>query len=229
MQVLKSLKLLFTATLLISGLVHADAPPAQPQYTLLSTPQPTANRAKIEVIEFFWYGCPHCYHLEPQLENWASHLPPDVDFKRVHVAWGDAQEKHGQIFYALEAAGLTNRLHKAVFDTVQGGNGAERLELRDPDVLKTWVKQHGVDGNHFMDLYNSFGVIAQAKNAKQLGEDYQIDGVPTFIVQGKYKTSPSMINDEEGHVFFNVLDSIIAKERAAMKKAPAKGKGKAKK
>lgn len=214
---MRIIKLLFISLLLCAGSAQAKIELGK-DYQAVAQPQAVDDPKKVEVIEFFWYGCPHCYHLEGKLNSWRAALPKNVVFKRIPVTWSPSHEKHAQIYFALEAMGLTNQLHDRVFDAVQGqGSSPERVELRDEDKLGEWMAKQGVNKDKFLAAYKSFGVISQLQRAKQLSSAYQVSGVPAFYIQGKYTTSPSMVNNEDR--VFTVINELIAQEQP--KAAPA--------
>lgn len=206
---MRLVKALLASVLLWAGASQAALVEGK-DYQNVAQPQAVDGSKGVEVAEFFWYGCPHCYHLEPKINAWKAQLPKNVVFKRVPVLWSPGHEKHAKIYYTLEALKLTDRLHGRVFDAVQGQGAAGRVELRDDDKLAAWATQHGVNKGQFMAAYKSFGVVSQVQRARQLGSAYQINGVPTFIVQGKYMTSPSLVGNEDR--VFQVLNELIARE-----------------
>lgn len=208
--------------ILTAGLLASTAALAYTEgkdYKALAKPQPVAVAGKQEVIEFFWYGCPHCYAIEPAVESWAAKLPANVNFRRVHVMWDgrNDMEGHAKIFLALEAMGLTAKYQMAVFDAVQ----KDRIELRKEDVLFDWVKKQGIDLAKFKANYNGFSTQMQLNKLTEMTKTYAIDGVPTFIVNGKWVTSPAMVGKEDDTIT-KVIDELLAKTPAA--KAPAKPK-----
>lgn len=211
-------KFLLAALLLCAGSAHAKLV-ADVDYQAVAQPQAVDDATKVEVVEFFWYGCPHCYHLEGKLNAWRAKLPKNVVFKRTPVIWSPGHEKHAQIYYTLEAMNLTNQLHDRVFDAVQGqGSTTERVELRDENTLVEWIAKQGVDKAKFLAAYKSFGVLSQVQRAKQLATAYQVSGVPAFYVQGKYTTSPSLVKNEDR--VFSVLNELIAQEQPKKTTAP---------
>jgi thiol:disulfide interchange protein DsbA len=184
-------------------------------FKALSKPIPVAVAGKQEVIEFFWYGCPHCFSVEPAIEAWAAKLPKDVNFRRVHVMWDgrNDMEGHAKIFLALQTLGLDGKHQMAVMKAVQ----QDRIELRNEAKLFEWVKTQGIDVAKFKAVYNGFSTNAQLKNLATMTRDYQIDGVPTFIVNGKWVTSPAMVGAEDATVT-KMIDELLAKGRTAPKK-----------
>ena len=164
------------------GLAHAQ-PKAGAEYRELSTPQPTDAAGKIEVLEFFWYGCPHCYNFEPVLESWVKKLPKDTQFRRVPAMFNDEYAQAARAYYALEAIGEAERLHKALFDAVHTGS---RLRVANEAALTEWLGKQGVDTKQFAAAYRSFSVEGKLKRAAQLTQAYKIEGVPTMAVNGRY-------------------------------------------
>ncbi|XZG70768.1 thiol:disulfide interchange protein DsbA/DsbL [Chitinibacteraceae bacterium HSL-7] len=188
----------------------AAAPVEGKEYKRLAKPQPVAVKGKLEVIEFFWYGCPHCYAVEPHVETWAKKLPKDVNFRRIHVMWPGRNdlEGHARIFAALDQMGAGEKYAGRVFSAVQ----KDRIELRREDVLFKWVKDQGIDVAKFKSYYNGFSMNNTLKKMAEDTARYNIEGVPTFIVNGKYQTSPSMVGSE-GAEIFAVIDQLLAAER----------------
>jgi len=164
------------------GLAHAQ-PKAGVEYRELSTPQPTDTPGKIEVIEFFWYGCPHCYDFEPVLNPWVKKLPKDVQFRRIPAIFNDEWEKSARAYYTLEAIGEGERLHKPLFDAVHTGS---RLKVANEAALTEWLGKQGVDTKKFSAAYRSFSVEGKLKRAAQLTQTYKLEGVPAIAVNGKY-------------------------------------------
>jgi thiol:disulfide interchange protein DsbA len=163
-------------------------------YTKLAQPAPVSTPAgKIEVVEFFSYGCPHCYALEPTLETWTKRLPADVVFKRVPVGFNALYENYQKIFYALEAMGQVEHMHRKVFDAIH----QQRQRLDKEADIAAFMSANGVDGAKFLEQYKSFSVQAKAKQAQQLSNSYKIDGVPAMGVQGRYVTSGSQAGSNE--------------------------------
>jgi protein dithiol oxidoreductase (disulfide-forming) len=170
------------------------APVEGTHYTKLAQPAPvTAPAGKIEVIEFFSYGCPHCYALEPTLEAWVKRLPGDVVFKRVPVGFNALYENYQKIFYALEAMGQVEHMHAKVFNAIH----QQRQRLDKEADIAAFMTANGVDGAKFLEQYKSFTVQSKARQAQQLSQSYKIDGVPAMGVQGRYVTSGSQAGSNE--------------------------------
>ncbi|QWD72325.1 thiol:disulfide interchange protein DsbA/DsbL [Polynucleobacter sp. UB-Raua-W9] len=176
--------------LCLSGLVGAQSQKIEEgfDYRILPIAQPVETKGKVEVIEFFWYGCPHCYDFEPELTSWMKRQPKDVTFRRVPVAFRDDFMPHSQLFYALEALGKGDALNEKVMYAMH----KENKRLLTESEIADWVASQGIDRNTFLATYRSFAVASKARAAKQLAEAYRIDGVPTIVMQGKYVTSPSI-------------------------------------
>ena len=156
---------------------------AQGNFTELKTPQPIeAQAGKIEVVEFFWYGCIHCYNLEPALESWVKKLPPDVQFRRVPAVFNPRWGHDAAIFYAFEAMGLLDKLHKPLFDAIHRGG----LRTDNPQALDQWLQKQGVDPKKFNETMRSFAVQSKTRRAIQLTTGYAIEGTPAMAVQGRY-------------------------------------------
>jgi len=176
-------------------------------YRVLPITQPIDAKGKVEVIEFFWYGCPHCYEFEPELKGWIKRQNKDVAFKKVPIAFREELMPHSQLFYALEALGKGDTLN----DKVMFAMHRENKRLLNENEIADWVAAQGVDRNAFLAAYRSFAVLSKARAANQLGNAYRIDGVPTVAVQGKYITSPSIAGSRAKAV--NIMDFLVNKVR----------------
>jgi len=183
------------------------APVEGTHYVKLSQPLPVTP-GKIEVIEFFWYGCPHCNAFEPMLDAWQKGLPADVAFRRVPVAFRDEPfTAHQRIFYALDAMGLIPTMHRKVFYAIH----AERQRLDKPQEIAAFMAKNGVDSAKFLENYNSFSTQTKVRQAAKLAADYKIDGVPAIGVHGKYFTSGTLAGTPEGSL--KVAEYLIQRER----------------
>lgn len=207
----KLLGILFLSMGLMANAAHAtpDAPKLGTDYTVLAQPQPVSTPpGKIEVTEFFWYGCPHCYALEPLIEAWARKKGDDVVFRRVPVAFRPDFEPHSRLYHALDAMGIAEQMTPKVFNEIH----VKKNYLLTPEAQATFLAKNGVDRAKFLEAYNSFGVQSAVKRDAGMLNDYKIDGVPTIIVQGKYVTSPAQTNSLDGTI--KVLDWLDAQVRA---------------
>ncbi len=172
-----------------SPLAFAQSAPVEGRdFVKLPAPVPVPGGGKVDVIEFFWYGCPHCYAFEPALEGWVKKLPTDVGFRRIHVAFTSMHEGHAKIFYAAEQLGLVDRVHKLIFNAMHQQN--MRFQ-REAEVLD-FVKANGIDSVKFGEAMRSFGVATKVQQAKQLVDSYKVDGVPGLGIHGRWFTSPSL-------------------------------------
>jgi protein dithiol oxidoreductase (disulfide-forming) len=208
----------------------AGASPSSPQngvdYRTLDKAQPTESGNKVEVTEFFWYSCPHCNALEPTLEQWVKKQGDNIVFRRVPVAFRDSMVPQQKLYYALEALGKVDELHKKVFDAIH----QQRQRLDTDATIVDWVTKQGIDKQKFLDVYNSFSVQSKARRAAQLQTAYQVDGVPLIAVEGQYMTSPSIVgaslgNQPEPALFsatLQVMDWLVAKAEKELKTADAK-------
>ncbi len=170
-------------SLLVPLLIAAPLAFAQGNYTELKTPQPVeAQGGKIDVVEFFWYGCIHCYNLEPALESWVKKLPPDVQFRRVPAVFNPRWGHDAAIFYTFEAMGLLDKLHKPLFDAIHRGG----LRTDNPQALDQWLEKQGVEPKKFNETMRSFAVQSKTRRAIQLTTGYAIEGTPAMAVQGRY-------------------------------------------
>ena len=186
-------------------------------YRVINPPQTTESGKKVEVLEFFWYGCPHCNALQPPLRTWLKQKPADVEFRRVPAVLSDSWVPLTRAYYAHEVVGALDKLHHETFSAIHEKN----LRLQDPKVLFDWVAKNGVDRQKFADAYGSFGVQSRSQRSIDMTRNYDISGTPTVTVDGKYLVAPSMTLKPDRNVdyekFFQVLDQIIAmarKERA---------------
>jgi thiol:disulfide interchange protein DsbA len=177
-------------------------------YVRLKNPQPVETGKKIEVIEFFSYGCPHCSDLEPILQAWMQKLPPDVQFRRVPVIFQQRWEALAKIYYTLDAMGDEARLSPEVFKAVHV-NG---VPLYQDKAFFDWAASHGLDRNRVAEVYGSFAVSSKFNRAKALAQTYNIQSVPTMIVDGKYLTASDKVGTHAA--LPPVLDALIAKARA---------------
>lgn len=207
MHLNKWLGLIGLSLALVAGSAAAQMR-AGKDYKPMANPQAVETGEKIEVIEFFWYGCPHCFDLEPFLKKWTAKLPKDVEFRRIPAIPTERWMPNARTFYTLEAMGLLERMHGEVFDAIH----IDRVNLNDERVQLDWMAKKGVDRAKFAEAWKSFSVQSKTKRAAQLTQAYDITGVPALVVDGKYQTSVSMTGSPEG--LMQTLDGLIAKARA---------------
>ena len=167
-----------------------------------------APAGKIEVVEFFWYSCPHCNAFEPMLAAWIKKLPKDVSFRRVPVAFRDDFVPQQRLFFALDAMGLIEKLHSKVFAAIH----VEKKQLVQGDVIGDWVAAQGVDRAKFMEQYNSFSVASKATKGAQLQNTYKVEGVPALGVAGRFYTDGSLTKNMERAL--QVVEALVTAIRA---------------
>jgi thiol:disulfide interchange protein DsbA len=189
----------------------AWAQPGKYQYTELKPPLPVEAQGKnVEVVEFFWYGCPHCYNLEPLIERWVKKLPPDVQFRRIPAVFNERWAHDATIYYAFEALGLLDKLHRPFFDAIH----RDRLRTDDQQALAEWLQKNGVEPKKFIETMKSFSVQSKARRAIQLTTGYKIDGTPALAVQGRYTVSTEQGRSHEGMLeTVSYLVDMLRKEK----------------
>ena len=191
---------------LILAVPAAAAPVEGKDYVAVPLPQAKlAGSGKVEVTEFFWYGCPHCFALEPRLTAWLAQLPKDVQFRRVPAVLAAHWQPMAKAFYALEATGID--LHAKMFNAIH----VERLNLNDEQTFLQWVGKQGADSTKVGDAYRSFGVSSKLQAARQMNVNLGLTSVPSLVVGGKYLTSPSMAGGTDQ--MFQVVDYLIEQSR----------------
>ena len=187
-------------TLALGSALAAFAGPVAAQlvegknYARLKAPVPVETGKKIEVIEFFSYGCPHCAELEPYLTAWLAKLPPDVQFRRVPAVFNPRWEHDAEIFYTFDALGVLDKVHKPFFDAIHTGG----LRTDNREALEQWLQRNGIDPKKFNETMKSFTVKSRTGRAKQMSVAYNIDGTPAMAVQGKYTVSADQGGSREG-------------------------------
>ncbi len=178
-------------------------------YETLSPAQPTQNLDKIEVIEFFWYGCPHCYSLEPTMEKWLKTKPANVEFIRQPAIFSSLWGKHAKAYFVAEALNVVDKVHADFFDAIQN----KKQKLTTEDQLAAFFVAHGVDETKFRETFNSFLIDAKLRQAKAMAPRYGITGVPAIIINGKYKTNGPLAKSHENMI--KVMDQLIQQESQA--------------
>ena len=200
----KALFLLATFFTLAAGGAWSQDHPA---YSLLNPPQPTDGSGKIEVIEFFWYGCPHCYALEPAVNAWLKTAPKDVEFKRIPAFPSESWGQMASVYYTLEAMGLLDQYHQKVFDAMHKQN----VPLANKNKRDEWLKANGIDPAKYAEVEKSFTVASKVARARQLTQSYKVDSVPRVIVNGKYVTSAEQAGGADK--VFPEVDQLVAMAR----------------
>lgn len=197
---------LSTGSLFRAGLASGAAP-EQP-YEVLAPPQPVATGDQVEVIEFFWYGCPYCFELQPSLEAWLRKKPADIAFRRVPAVRSEKWEPYVRIFYALAELGELERLHQKVYEA----HHVDGLAMGQPEVVAQWAARHGIGREKWLAAYNSPRVAEGVAVARESTARYKIPGTPSLVVDGRYLTSSILAGSVPGLI--PVLDELIRLARA---------------
>lgn len=197
------------------------------EYQVLQAPQPTESGDRIEVLEFFQYTCPHCYHFTPNLEAWRKHLPADVAYRRVALSFDPAGQNLVRLYYTLEALNKTDELHDKVFDAIH----KLHRQLTEANDIADFMASNGIDRAQWMATFNSFSVVTRSQQSGKLVAAYQIEGTPTIAIDGKYLTAPSMIKVDSSDRAnaaemarvgaLSVMDYLIDRTRHDRHPAPA--------
>ena len=177
-------------------------------YEPLTPAQPTQSADKVEIIEFFWYGCPHCYAFEPLIDKWSKSLPKNVEFIRQPAVFNEVWAKHAKAYYVAESLGIVEKVHADLFDAIQ--NKKEPLDTEAS--LAQFFAAHGVSEAQFKEAYSSFGVDSKVRQAPVSAAKYGITGVPTVIINGKYKTNGTVAGSHEKMI--EVMNTLIKQESA---------------
>jgi thiol:disulfide interchange protein DsbA len=203
--------LLGAAAFGLPGLAWAQKKPEEgKEYRALDKRAGTeAAAGKIEVIEFFWYSCPHCNAFEPKLVNWIKGVPADVVVRRVPVAFRDDFVPQQRLFYTLEAMGKLDEVHHKVFEAIH----VNRQPLNREELIVAFAEKNGLDKAKFQELYNSFSVQTKARRAAQLQDAYKVEGVPAMGIAGRYYTDGTMAGNMDRAL--QVVDYLIAEARKA--------------
>ena len=188
---------------------HMAKPEAGTDYLVLDKRTAVeAPAGKIEVIEFFWYSCPHCNAFEPALEAWVKRVPKDVSVRRVPVGFRDEFVPQQRLFYTLEAMDLVDKLHAKVFAAIH----ADKLPLNKGELIGDWVAKQSVDKAKFMEQYNSFAIATKVSRATQLQNAYQVQGVPALGVAGRFYTDGTLAKNMPRAL--QIVDHLVAEVRA---------------
>lgn len=196
--------------ILLAGLLACFTATANAQtgYELLASPQATANPDKIEVQEFFWYGCPHCFQFEPHINDWKATKPDNVEFVNVAPPLNPAWKVHSQAFYAAQVLGVLDKFHEPMFNAIH----KDKNPMRKPKDVMKLVESLGLDAEEFGKTMKSFNVDAKIRQSLQQARDAGISAVPTVIINGKYRTSGSVAGSYPNLI--KVLNELIEKESA---------------
>jgi thiol:disulfide interchange protein DsbA len=186
----------------VTGIEYQEIIPAQ---------QTRAPQGKIEVVELFWYGCPHCYRLEPDLQKWLKNKPDNIYFYKMPAQYNKHWEIHAAAYYTAESLGLLDKMHMAIFKEIHDkGN-----KLANADQLAALFLRYGVTRDKFMKVFNSFAVRSRQAHAKGMAQRYGAHSVPTFIINGKYRTNETSAGSRKD--MFAVIEELVASEAKAQK------------
>jgi thiol:disulfide interchange protein DsbA len=208
-------QLLLTLSLLVFGLPCIAADDAAKSYVagtdydLITPPVRAVDPTKIEVAEFFWYGCSHCYSFEPIVQAWKKTLPEDVKFRGVPAVWQEKMELHAKAYYAAEALGVLDTMNMVLFQAMN----VDRKPLSSQKEIAALFTAHGVSEEDFNKAFNSFGVSSQVRQAVAIGKAAQLTGTPALMVNGKYHVTGRKAGSQAD--MLKVVDFLIEKERAA--------------
>jgi len=176
------------------------------QYKRLAAPVPTVDASKVEVVELFWYGCPHCYRLEPDVKKWLKNKLANVVFVRVPAVFRPLWGFHAKVYYTAEVLGVLDQVHPAMFEAMH----VQRRKMNTVDEVKALFGQYGVTSEKFDNAFNSFAVDAKVRRATDLTRRYGLEGVPALVINGKYVTDGVMAHGNNG--MLQVTDYLISKE-----------------
>lgn len=175
-------------------------------YTVIENPARAEPGDDVEVLELFWYGCPHCYHLEPHIERWLDSKPEGATFRRLPAAAASRWVPHARYYFAAESMGLLDQLHQPLFKALHD----DKRPLLSDDQLIAFAAEQGVDKDEFAAVFRSFPIDMKVRKSAQLVRGYQLDGVPAIVVNGKYLTSSSQTGSRAK--MFEVIDALVAQE-----------------
>ncbi len=197
-RILVSVLALMLSTYVIAAEPYKNIVPAQPTQV---------PEGKIEVVEIFWYGCPHCYDFEPHVNNWVANLPEDVEFRRMPGIFSKSWVAHARAYYAAEKLGVLEQIHTPLFEALH----KDRKRIFSESELKDFFESKGVDGDEFTRAYNSNEVEVKFKQAFLMGQRYKITGVPAVVVNGKYMTGAALAGSYDN--LLKTMDMLVDKER----------------
>jgi protein dithiol oxidoreductase (disulfide-forming) len=194
-------------------MAHGE-PAAGRNYTVLDPPMPVESPDKIEVIEFFWYGCPHCYRFEPYLDKWSTTQPEDVRLRRVPAIFNQRWAHDAATFYAFEALGVLDKVHQPFFDAIH----RDHLQSDNKQAMHEWLSKQGIDPKKFDEALTSFGVQSKVRRALQLTTGYGVDGTPSLAVNGRYRISAEQAKNQEDMLATATYLVGLERKRLATKK-----------
>ncbi len=200
------LGVLIFPTMTLAGVLSANYQEGA-AYQIIVPQQPTSNKEKIEVVELFWYGCPHCHRFEPFVERWLESKPDYVEYVRLPAIFRENWAIHAQAFYAAEALGVVEEIHKPLFTAIH----AHKRKLDSEESLAEFFAENGVDKDEFINAFRSFGVKAKVQHARVMSRRYGITGTPGMVVNGKYRVDGNICNCGFNEII-NIVDFLAQKE-----------------
>ena len=201
---MKRYSLLFS---LLFTLAFVNSASAKEPYKTLKEPQPTqVAEGKVEVVEVFWYGCPHCYDFEPYIKNWMKKMPENVEFRRVPGIFRESWIPHARAYFTALELGVLEQIHGPLFDAMH----KEKKPMNNQSALRSFFVEHGVDGKQFDEVYESDSVNDKVKESFKAGRKYQIRGVPSIVVNGKYLVGTDTAGGQEN--MLKVVNELVDKE-----------------
>jgi len=204
--------MLLALLFLVSGNALAEARQEEfkegMDYEAISPPQPTSDPSKIEVMEFFWYGCPHCLHFEPTLNAWVKKKPASVSFIRQPAIFNERWAAHAKAFFTADVLGVEEKMHADFFDAIQN----KKRSLESEDDLARFFAEHGVAEKDFHAAYKSFAVDARMRQGEPLAAKYGVTGTPTMTIDGKYRISPGQAKSFDRMIV--ITEALVSKEQA---------------
>jgi len=192
--------------MLLPAISQASDYSAGIDYDALETPVATQSGDKIEILEFFWYGCPHCFHFEPALNKWKKDLPTNVTFTRLPSPLNPSWMVHTKAYYTLQTMGEAEKHHDAIFQAMH----VQKQKLNNKASIATFLASRGVNKDSFLANFDSFAVEMRARQALQLGQSYKVSGVPMLAINGKYTVSASKAGGYDGMI--KITRHLIEKE-----------------
>lgn len=194
--------------LLIPVFAHAAEFEEGRNYSRIVPAQPTESPGKIEVVELFWYGCPHCYRFQPYLERWVKRLPADVEYRRMPAILAGHWTVHANAYYTAEALGILDKIHKPLFDAMH----AQKRRLDTEERLMEFFAEQGVSNEDFKKTFHSFSVEAKVRRAKEMSRRYETNATPSVVINGKYILDSGQVNGNYNSML-KVMDTLIEQER----------------
>ena len=207
-HVLKKTLMVFTLLIFFTGIGNAETYVEGKHYKRVDVPK-IIDGDNVEVIEFFWYGCPHCYAFEPYINKWKQNKPSNVEFVRVPATFQPLWQLHARAYYALQMLGQGEKIHSKFFSEIHNNKNY----MKTLDSLTVFVQDYGVQRSEFIDAMNSFTVETNVRKAQKLVTDYKLSGVPAIAVNGKYLVSASMAGSYDNMI--KIMNYLVEKETAA--------------